>query len=230
MLEFDPTSHTYKNPVTNEKYLSATTLIGKFKKPFELEKMSKLVADREGVSQDEIKERWKTVNKQACDYGSSIHLVMENWLHDKDITSEEKELYTDPIERIWQPDRSKIEPEKKLWLHEYKIAGTTDVYETQGKYFNLFDFKTNKKFTFTNQYGDYMLDPLSHLPACEFSTYALQLSLYAYMQSCLSGQKVGELACYYYDRDEKSWVKHNTPYLKLEVLAMLEAWKSKNSK
>jgi len=134
MLEFDPASHTYKNPVTNEKYLSATTLIGKFKKPFELEKMSKLVADREGVSQDEIKERWKTVNKQACDYGSSIHLVMENWLHDKDITSEEKKLYTDPIERIWQPDRSKIEPEKKLWLHEYKIAGTTDVYETQGKY------------------------------------------------------------------------------------------------
>lgn len=223
LLEFDPKSHSYKNVLTGEKYTSATTFIGKFKKPFELEKMSKLVADREGVSQDEIKKRWKENNKAACDYGTSIHLIMEDWLHEKDIDDKNKKLYIKPIEDIWQPDRSKIEPEKRLWLNEYKLAGTTDVYENNGKYFNLYDFKTNKRFQFTNQYNDYMLGPLSHLPVCEFSTYSLQLSLYAYMQSILTGQKVGELACFYYDREDNTWTQHNTPYMKNEVIGMLNS-------
>jgi hypothetical protein len=229
MIYFDEKKHSYTNVKTKEKYISATTLIGKFKKPFDVDKHSKRVADREGISQEEIKERWQQVNKEACDYGTSIHLVMENWLHSQPVNDEDKELYVKPMEQIWEPDRKIIEPEKRLWNHEHKIAGTTDVFEDNEKYFNLYDFKTNKRFTFNNMYGEYMLGPLSHLPECQFSTYSLQLSLYAYMQSILTGQTVGELACFYYDRDLKTWTKHNTPYMKLEVTAMLDAWKNKNS-
>jgi hypothetical protein len=229
MIYFDEKKHSYTNVKTKEKYISATTLIGKFKKPFDVDKHSKRVADREGVSQEEIKERWQKVNKEACDYGTFIHLVMENWLHSQPVSDEDKELYITPMEQIWEPDRKIIEPEKRLWNHEHKIAGTTDVFEDNEKYFNLYDFKTNKRFTFNNMYGEYMLGPLSHLPECQFSTYSLQLSLYAYMQSILTGQTVGELACFYYEREYKIWTKHNTPYLKLEVIAMLDAWKNKNS-
>lgn len=221
MIHFDEAKHAYTNVLTNEKYTSATTLIGKFKKPFELEKMSKIVADKEGVSQDEIKERWKKTNKEACDYGTSIHLIMEDWLHDKVINQKDYNNYIKPIEEIWTPDRKKITPEKRLWLHEHKLAGTTDVFEDNGKFFNLYDFKTNKRFQFSSLYNDYMLDPISHLPVCEFSTYSLQLSLYAYMQNVLTGQRVGELACFYYDRNNKTWTKHNTPYMKAEILSML---------
>mgnify|MGYP003110164605 FL=1 len=224
MIEFDPKKHSYINSLTREKYISATTLIGKFKIPFDVEKHSKRVADKEGVSQEEIKERWKTNNKAACDYGTSIHLVMEDWLHDKTVSSDDYDNYVKPIEAIWEPDRKKIEPEKRLWLHEHKVAGTTDVFENNGKYFNLYDFKTNKAFNFTNQYGGYMLSPLSHLPECQYTTYSLQLSLYAYMQTILTGQLVGELACFYYDREAKVWTKYNTPYMKREVIDMLEAY------
>ena len=221
MIHFDEAKHSYTNIHTGEKYTSATTFIGKFKKPFDLEKMSQKVADKEGVSQDEIKDRWKKINKEACDYGTSINLVMENWLKGEEVSEEDNKKYVKPIEDIWTPDRSKIAPEKRLWLHEYKLAGTTDVFEDNKKYFNLYDFKTNKRFSFVNQYSDWMLPPLSHMTVCEFSTYALQLSLYAYMQTVLTGQNVGELACFYYDRDTCTWVKHNTPYLKKEVLEML---------
>jgi len=54
MIYFDEKKHSYTNVKTNERYISATTLIGKFKKPFDTDKHSKRVADREGVSQEEI--------------------------------------------------------------------------------------------------------------------------------------------------------------------------------
>lgn len=223
MITFNEAKHTYENSKTRDKYTSATTLIGKFKKPFDVEKMSALVAKKRGVSQDDIKAEWKATTKTACDYGTSVHLILENWLNGMEVSNAERRDYVEPLEKIWEPELKKITPEKRLWLHEYKIAGTTDVFVDRGKTFDLLDFKTNKKFNFTNAYGDYMLGPLNHMPVCEFSTYSLQLSLYAYMQTVLTGQRVGELAALYYDREKKVWHKYHTPYLKKEVIAMLES-------
>ena len=228
MIKFNEEEHTYTNTETGELYTSATTVIGKFKKKFDELSKSKEKAEREGVTQEEILEKWHRVRDQACEYGTYVHKVMENWLLSEKIKDEDYELYVKPLEQIWYPEKNKIEPEKRLWNHEFKIAGTTDVYENNGKYFNLYDFKTNKKFGFTNPYGDYMLKPLTHLPACEYSGYALQLSLYAYMESALSNKKVGELACFYYDRFEMTWSKINTPYLKLEIETMLNNFKDGN--
>ena len=42
----------------------------------------------------------------------------------------------------------------------------------------IFDWKTNKKMNYRSKYQNMMLDPISHLEECEFSTYSLQLSLY----------------------------------------------------
>ena len=66
-----------------------------------------------------------------------------------------------------------------------------------------------------------MLPPLNHITVSEYSGYSLQLSLYAYMQEKLTGQRVGELACFYFDRLQSKWHKFNTPYLKNDVERML---------
>jgi len=224
MINFDEELHRYTNK-DGVEYISATTLIGKYKPIFDVEKMSALVAKKEGLSQDFVKSVWEAAKNKACDRGTAIHKIMENWLLDK---TQEPNEYVHSIQQIWDPIKSKIIPEKLLWSDEFCIAGTTDVLEDHSKYFNLYDYKTNKKYRFNtnSNYNEYMLKPLDHLPVCEFTTYSLQLSLYAYMYSKLSGKKVGELACFYYNHDH--WVKFNTPYMKYEILMMLNDWKTKN--
>ena len=43
-ITFDEPSHTYTHNETGEKYTSVTTLLGKYKKPFDADGMSKHVA------------------------------------------------------------------------------------------------------------------------------------------------------------------------------------------
>ena len=48
---FDPKKHTYQNTVTKDYYISVTTFLGKYKKPFDKDHWSKVTAKRNGVTQ-----------------------------------------------------------------------------------------------------------------------------------------------------------------------------------
>ena len=50
MLKFDKATHSYKNTFTDLEYVSATTLINKFKKKFDSDFYSKKIAEKEGIS------------------------------------------------------------------------------------------------------------------------------------------------------------------------------------
>ena len=223
MLTFDPVSHTYRNPFTNEKYISTTTLISKFKKPFDVEKISKRVAEKEGVSQQEIKEKWEKINTDSKAYGSMIHGVLEQFNSDKIVT----EGYEDMIDAYRSlgviNDDDKLLAEEKLYNHTYKLAGTADIIRIEEKGgFSIFDFKTNKKFNLYNTYSEYLLSPISHLSACEYTTYALQLSLYAFMYQSMTGKNVNQLGVIYFSKEKENFTYYPTPYLKCEVLNMLD--------
>ena len=227
MIKFNEKYHTYTNTFTSEKYISATTLIHKFTKPFDTEKHAKRVAEREGVTPEEIKGQWKQDNKIACDYGTMVHQVMEDWLNNKPIDSEDEEKFVTPfIQLVTEFDKSNITAEKVLWNHEHKVAGTTDVLQDFKRYFNVYDFKTNKKFNFNNVYGDYMLNEFSHLSNCQYNLYSLQLSMYAFMEQLLSGKHVGELGLYYFERNAGTWQYYPVPYMKAEVELMFHLLKN----
>jgi hypothetical protein len=80
MIVFDEKSHTYTNSSSNEKYISVTTLLGKYKSPFDKDKHSLRVAEREGVTQEMVLEMWAKENKKATDRGTKIHKLMENYV------------------------------------------------------------------------------------------------------------------------------------------------------
>ena len=223
MLKFDPVSHSYLNPYTEETYISTTQLISKFKKPFDVEKVSKRVADKEGVSQEEIKERWKKINNDSKTYGSLIHEVLENYNCAKII----KEGYEDLIKAYKElgivKDDDTLLVEEKLFNHLYKLAGTADIIRLEDKGgFSIFDLKTNKKFNLFNPYSEYLLSPLTHLSACEYTTYALQLSLYAFMYQGMTGRNVNQLGVIYYNKEDNSFLYYPTPYMKNDVVVMLD--------
>jgi len=229
MIKFNEKYHSYTNIFTGQRYVSATTLIHKFTKPFDTEKHAKRVAEREGTTPEEIKELWKEENKKACDYGNHVHQVMEDWLNGNDVDIKDMVSYVEPFEKLVDDfDKSLITPEKRLWNHEHKVAGTTDVYQDHKRFFNLYDFKTNKRFNFNNAFGEYMLGDFSHLSNCQYNTYSLQLSMYAYMEQCLTGKHVGELGLYYYDRNESTWEYFPVSYMKKEIELMFSLLKNGN--
>lgn len=223
MLKFDPVSHTYVNPHTEEQYISCTQLISKFKKPFDVEKISKRVAAKEGVSQEEIKERWKKINSASKTYGSKIHSVLEDYNSAKIVTDGYEDLICAyrKLNIIAEDDALLVE--EKLHDHLYKLAGTADIIRLEDKGgFSVFDLKTNKKFNLFNQYSEYLLHPLAHLTACEYTTYALQLSLYAFMYQGMTGRNVNQLGVIYYNKEDNDFVHYPTPYLKADVTVMLD--------
>ena len=80
-VQFSESGHVYRVFDNNEqlkyKPISVTTLIHKYQKPFDLEGMSALCAKKEGVTQQEIKDRWAKINKTACKHGTRMHSVAE---------------------------------------------------------------------------------------------------------------------------------------------------------
>lgn len=224
MVVFDEEKHSYTNVYTGDAYTSATTLIGKFKQHFEKDKISKIVAQREGVSQQAILDRWDAINKQSLVFGNKIHKIVETYLKSRatyTTSNLEERSIIDSFNSLGSIDFSReILSEHLLFNHEYRIAGTADIIQADGAYFDVFDLKTNKKFNLFSQYNNHLKSPLDHLMECEYNVYSLQLSIYAYLYHQQTGRKLRRLAVFYYDRDANKFIEYPMAFLKKDVIEM----------
>jgi ATP-dependent exoDNAse (exonuclease V) beta subunit len=224
MISFDAKRHAYINNDSRIEYTPVTTFINKFKEPFDVEKFSKLVASREGVSQDEIKKRWNTIKNDACDFGTNAHSLIEEYWSSEGEKNKDNEL----VVRFLQKSNLKLSNtlnECLVYNHEYKIAGTSDFIVNNKNDFSIVDLKTNKSFRFTSKYNKSMLAPISHLPECEYSVYCLQVSLYAYLYHTMTGKTVGELSMLWLNKETNEFEKYSCPYLYSDIKNMLESYK-----
>lgn len=218
-------THVYTNTENGEVYTSVTTLIGKYKKPFDKDKWSKVVAKREGKTQDEILDKWSTITTTAQNRGTNVHFIMENYIKSRKIEKGYEELVDSFIKKtngIILPE-SNILSEELLYSHEYKLAGTADLVVENGNNFYILDFKTNKKFNYVNKYNDYFYEPIDYLPQCEFNTYTIQLSIYAWMHEQLTGKKCGGLKIFYLREfnNKTFWQEIPCTYMKASVKDLL---------
>ena len=228
MIIFDEKSHTYTNSKTNEKYISVTTLLSEYKQPFDKDKHSLRVAEREGVSQELVLEMWDKENKKATTHGTKIHKLMENYVSFGEEESDYKWLYKsyDKVVSYSIDKFKKIYSENLLSNDEYKIAGTADLIYDHGDFFTIGDFKTNKRFNFTSGFNDFFKTPVEHLPYCEFNNYALQMSMYAYMYEKTSGKRCKKIIVFYLDEDE--WRPIHCNYLKSDIQNIINHYAQKN--
>lgn len=223
MLIFDPSTHVYRNPFTLQEYISTTKLISKFKKPFNLEEISKRIADKEGVTQEEIKAKWKKLNDESKVYGQKIHSAIEEYNKTKTVSEEHEDVIEAYKNLKIIDEKDNLLVEEKIYNHIFKVAGTADIIRLEdGGGFSVFDIKTNKKFNLFNQYSEYLLHPVSHLTACEFTTYSLQLSLYAYMYQGMTGRNINQLGVFYYDRIKEKFEYYPVIYLKNDINLILD--------
>ena len=228
MIKFDKKTHKYVCEKTGKELISTTTLIGKYKKPFDKKEHATRVANRETFESARVKIIEKEKNR-ACDYGTNIHEVMEDYLTTGKKVDKYDSLYTsyDKWKHIFK-NYPTLMCEEKLYDLDNYIAGTADLIYENKKHFIIGDFKTNKAFNFYSPYNEFMLEPISHLSACEFNTYAMQLSIYAYMYEKLSGKKCSGCVIMYKDKTDKFYpIRVN--YLKTEVLVLIRHYNGPNS-
>lgn len=221
MINFDAETHTYTNE-NGEVYDSVSTVIGKYKKPFDAEQASFFVARKRGISQEAVKEEWRLNTEQACDFGSNIHKAIENYLTQYLIEEQDREMIN-AFQDVFPYDSKDVNSEIILYSDKFKIAGTSDIIVDIGtKYFDVLDIKTNKKFDFHNKYNEYMLTPLEHLTNCKYSGYSLQLSIYAYLYAEKTGKTPRSLSIIYWDREKKIFNRYYTPYMFWDTMVLLK--------
>lgn len=178
-LTFEEEKHKYSlggKPFS----LSVSGIVSRFSKPFDSEGNSLRVAEREGVSQQEILDRWKKIADEACELGTDVHLFGENYTFDR--TLKPSNGYEKAIVKLFEkipPHIVPVKSELRMYHKEYLFAGTCDnlFFNTHtGKYL-LTDFKTNKDL-YKNFGGEKLLGVFDDLLDNSFNKYQIQLSLY----------------------------------------------------
>ena len=184
-----------------------------------VQEVEKILSNRE-PDFNFVLEMWKSNNKEACDYGTEIHLGKENLF----IEMQQDGLevfpnpvindirYSIPLETL----KNGIYPELIVWDDCSEVCGTADIIEVSGKKISVRDWKSNKELKFRGFMGEKLLYPLNHIENCNFNIYQLQLSLYGYMLE-LRGYEVTELVLHY-TRDNKDYPLE---FMRDEVITML---------
>jgi len=182
LFYFDAKWHKYTydgNPL-----LSVTKFIQRFHKEFDQELMSKKVADREGVNQQEILDKWKQINERANFIGHSTHEWIENYFNQvyqqlpNDLEIVER---INKFNKIFASHLHKLTPikfEQRVFSKEWGLAGTFDALFSYKDSLIILDWKSNKSFTTENSYGEKLLEPFEDLDKCHLNEYSLQVSLY----------------------------------------------------
>jgi len=200
-VKFKNADHSYTSIDENEniKWTSVTSLVHMFKKPFDAESMALKCSKGKNpkynkLKPEEILELWKNENKRAVDLGSWYHDQRErDLLACNTITRNGNELtIINPLmdgDMKLAPEQNLtdgIYPEHFVYLKSAKVCGQGDRVEVYDGKINLYDYKTNKEIKMSGFKGaggktEKMLPPLSHLDACNYNDYALQLSTYMYI-------------------------------------------------
>ena len=214
-------------------------------------KFDKVLLDLHNITENDfnreqqaILDEWDNENRKSCDRGTKIHADLENsfYVKAKDISLSKFEIggkfecrkdYSDlDIENGVYPEYliSRVSDDGKL-----RIAGQIDLLVKKGNKIIIADWKTNKKietksfFNSKTKTSVKMKFPLNNLDDVNYWHYTLQLSTYAWMIQKLNPEfEIEDLVLVHFDHEDKMTVYH-LPYLKEEVVRMLNHFKKESS-
>jgi hypothetical protein len=201
MIKFNADNHSYSS-IDGEAidWISVTTLVSHFKKPFDAKKVAEKVSKSKkskwsGIDPNTIQQIWSNEADRSILLGTWYHNQREIDLCS--LASIEREGVTVPVFKPSEVTQGvKIAPSQKLepgvypehmvYLRSVGICGQSDLVEVVNGKVNIIDYKTNKeikKESYVNWEGqsEKMLPPVDSLDDCNFNHYALQLSIYMYI-------------------------------------------------
>jgi len=211
-VKFDDVPHKYF--IGNKQLTSVTTILGDYHEEFDEEFWSDIKAKTFELPQWVIKDAWRYINKKATLKGSLVHnyaeFLFNNKIYPYPKALVERELGYDPIyeeylvqtghvNKFYEDYRNILIPIKTELVicdEEHLIGGMIDllVYNLLAREYQLWDYKTNKEFTETNDRDRYLEGTLSPLEDCDSEVYSLQLGSYKKIIEMNTHIKIGK--CY----------------------------------
>jgi len=181
---FNEEDHTYIIEETKQKLKSCTQFIHEFIPEFEKDRISKRVAEKCGLTQEEILQQWEDEKNLACDLGTQVHAYAESFLLGNKlpkITNEKAKIFLnglDPVLAYLKNEYELVDSEKIIFSPRLGISGTIDLLMRKGNRIYIFDWKTNKKIKTEGFNHQKCLYPIEHLEDCNLNHYSLQLNIY----------------------------------------------------
>lgn len=142
-IKFDEPSHSYT--INGNKLEATSHFIHRYKPHFDSEKMSALVAQKQGRTQEEVLAEWEKVKNDSCTLGTAIHLFGEDYVN-SNFTLEPTNEFEKAIVAFWDTKPKHIVPlklELQMYSEEFDIAGTADIicYNLKTKKVKILDYK-----------------------------------------------------------------------------------------
>ena len=240
-VEFHEKQHFYT--LKNYKFnCSVTQLIETYTQEFDSDSVSQMVANKRGISQQEVLNEWKKENEFSCIKGSCIHLKAQSlWMGtnyeidyntinnniDKNRLKKEYDIMSKQAINFYNDYKNMydmIQDEFIVWSKEFDIAGSIDgiMYNKYTQQCCILDFKSNKDLQFESKYHKKMKVPLHKLDDVNGQHYYIQLSIYKYLIEKYTNIKVDELFIVYFNINADNYEIIKTPYLKNEVEKILK--------
>ena len=240
-VEFHEKQHFYT--LNNYKFgISATSLIEIYGQEFDSDSVSQMVANKRGISQQEVLNEWKKENEFSCIKGSCIHLKAQSlWMGnnyeidyntinnniDKNRLKKEYDIMSKQAINFYNDHKDMydmIQDEFIVWSKEFDIAGSIDgiMYNKYTQQCCILDFKSNKDLQFESKYHKKMKVPLHKLDDVNGQHYYIQLSIYKYLIEKYTNIKVDETFIVYFNINADNYEIIKTPYLKNEVEKILK--------
>lgn len=194
-ITFTEEDHKYKSFINGLQinYVSGTTFLGKFFPQFDPTGIiTARCAKKEGITVEEIKERWAAKGRESTRLGTRLHELCEDIILGRNVRNTPENIVESNRFKNGQKLATQLKHsidvlgvEKIVFSHRLPtpIAGTIDLFgrsKKDGSYLIL-DWKTNKEIEKDNKYKKFCLAPIQHIPDTSLHHYALQLSLYQYL-------------------------------------------------
>lgn len=211
---FEEIPHKYTDSY-GTKYTSVTTFVGKF----EQAKDWNLIAEKAiknnkdgrytGKTVEQVRAEWKQSADYACRLGTDIHAIMEfGWQNkeyypdetlfenfpgmkeDYELRKQKAKYILNGMKDIYTP----IKNEFIVYDRDWKLCGTIDflAYNKKKDCISILDWKTNKKWDFTNKYQK-LKAPFNDKDDCNIVHYEIQLNTYKAILEKHTSLRVGEM-------------------------------------
>lgn len=199
--------------------ISTTGLIGQYENHFDSETISEQVANKRGVSQQEILEEWRIENLHSTIKGSMVHEFAQSLWEEKEYKFDYSNVPSEiDIDRL-KSDINLLIPQAINFYNDYKDmyeligceiylgdedfdeCGATDqiLYNKYTGGIAIIDYKTNKEIKRESYRHQKMLIPLQQYDDCNYIHYSIQLSGYKYKFEKNTKLKVDETFIVYFN-------------------------------
>ena len=222
--------------------ISTTGLISQYEQKFDSDIISQQVADKRGISQQEVLEEWQIENLHSTIKGSMIHEFAQSLWEGKEYKFDYSNVPPEiDLDRL-KSDIKKLIPQAINFYNDYK-----DMYELIGceiylgdedydecgatdqmmlnKYTGciaIIDYKTNKKIEYESYRHKKMLIPLHKYDDCNHVHYSFQLGDYKYKFEKNTNLKVEETFIVYFNVNADNYEIIEPLNMEKEVEMILE--------